>query len=101
MSDIVYGYRAPGNDDDTFQYIGETSVRFESRINEHSRTDKNSSIYKHSQQHNYEASLTNFCVLASGYRNRIDRRLCEALYIKEHKPILNGQKDSHKLELFN
>ena len=100
-SGIVYGYQAPGADDNTYQYIGETSVRFESRIDEHSRTDKNSSIYKHSQQNNYVASSNNFCVLANGYNNRVDRKLCEALYIKNHKPILNTQQESQRLQLFN
>ena len=43
---------------------------------------------------------SNFTILANGYHNWLDRRLCEALFVRDHKPFLNKQKNSHKLELF-
>ena len=100
-SDLVYGYRIPDTRTDSYDYIGESKVRHETRIYEHSYTDKNSSIYKHSQDNNYVASPSNFCILASGYDSWIDRRLCEALFVRDYKPTLNVQKNSHKLELFS
>ena len=99
-SGVIYGYRLPENNTNTYHYIGETSVRFETRINEHIRTDKNSSIFKHAQENNYTASPSNFSILAQGYNNWLDRKLCESLYIKDHKPILNTQRNSYNLELF-
>ena len=100
-SGLVYGYRAPGTETDSYDYIGESKVRHETRIYEHSYTDKNSSVYKHSHEHNYIASQSNFTILANGYHAWIDRRLCEALFVGDYKPLLNRQKISHRLELFN
>ena len=99
-SGVIYGYRLPENNTNTYHYIGETSVRFETRINEHIRRDKNSSIFKHAQENNYTASPSNFSILAQGYNNWLDRKLCESLFIKDHKPILNTQRNSYNLELF-
>ena len=100
-SSLVYGFKIPGLQTDSFHYVGETSVRFETRVYEHGHTDRNSAIYKNSREGNYSVSKTDFCILASGYNKWLDRRLCEALYVKDNKPILNAQKNSHKLELFS
>ena len=97
----MYGFKIPGIETNTYHYIGETSVRYQTRVHEHGYTDKNSAVYKHSQGHNYTASQADFCILANGYNKWIDRRLCEALYVKDYKPFLNVQKKSHKLELFS
>ena len=85
----------------TYQYVGETSVRFETRCYQHAYTDKKSSIYKHSHEHNYLAAPSYFSVLANGYDKWLDRKLCEALFVKDYKPVLNAQKNSHKLHLFS
>ena len=66
----------------------------------HAYTDPNSSILKHSRDNSYIADPSNFTVLAKGYANWKDQKICEALFIKDPKPILNKHKDSHKLELF-
>ena len=99
-SNIVYGYQVPNMETVSYHYIGECKVRHETRMYEHAKTDKNSAIYKHSQEHNYVASPSNFSILANGYHNWLDRRLCEALFVRDYKPFLNRQKNSHKLELF-
>ena len=87
-------------DNDEYHYIGETAVRHETRMYEHAYTDKASAIYKHSHENNYVASASNFNILASGYHNTLDRKLCEALFVKDYKPFLNAQKNSHKIMLF-
>ena len=100
-SKLIYGYHIPGRENETFHYIGESKVRHETRVNEHISTDKNSSVYKHSHENNYNPNSSNFTILAQGYDNWLDRRICEALFVKDYKPILNKQKISHKLELFS
>lgn len=100
QSDLVYGYNIPEVEASTYDYIGQSSVRHETRVYEHAHTDKNSSIYKYSHENNFTASPSDFSILAKGYHNWLDRRICEALYVKDHKPFLNKQKNSHKLELF-
>ena len=99
-SGVIYGYQIPNDNTNAYHYIGETSVRLETRIHEHTRTDKNSAIYKHAQENNYTASQSDFSVLAQGYNKWLDRKLCESLFIKDNKPILNAQKNSYNLELF-
>ena len=99
-SDLVYGYHVPGKETESYHYIGETSVRHETRVYQHGYTDKKSAIYKHSHEHDYVAAPSNFSILASGYHKWFDRKLCEALFVRDHKPFLNIQKNSHKLELF-
>ena len=84
----------------TYHYVGESKVRHETRVHEHISIDKNSSIYQHSHEHGYVPELSNFTILAQGYDNWLDRRICEALFVKDYKPFLNKQKMSHKLELF-
>ena len=39
-------------------------------------------------------------VLAQGYNGWLDRRICESLYARDFQPILNKQKNTHKLVLF-
>ena len=99
-SDLIYGFHVPDMEIDEYHYIGETEVRNETRIYEHGHTDKFSSIYKHSREHNYDVSPSDFTILANGYHNWLDRKLCEALYVRDYKPFLNAQKNSHKLLLF-
>ena len=100
QSALVYGYNIPGIETNSYDYIGQSSVRHETRMYEHAYTDKSSSIYKHSQEYNYTASPINFSILAKGYHSWLDRRICESLFVKDYKPFLNKQKNSHKLEIF-
>ena len=82
-------------------YVGETGVRNGERRYEHIETDKNSAIFKYCRQNQLQATNDDFKILDSGYSNKLNRKLAEALYIKELKPALNEQKKSYKLCLFN
>ena len=64
-------------------------------------TDKNSAVYKHNKAKNVVTSQDNFRILETGYHNTIDRKLAEAIYIKQYTPELNEQVRSFKLCLFN
>ena len=81
--------------------MGETNVRFGTRIYEHRVTDKNSAIYRNSNCNNYEVTGNDFRILEGNYSDTTSRKIAEALYIKENKPILNAQVRSYKLQLFN
>ena len=83
------------------EYVGETKVRFETRPYEHCFTDKESAVYKHAESNNIRISTDDFKILDRGYSNTVDRKLAEALYVKELDPVLNRQKKSYKLHLFN
>ena len=97
QSDCVYSF----NNNGSTKYVGETKVRIESRSHEHCYTDKESSVYKFKEETGEQISPDDFQILDKGYSRRLDRKLAEALYIKELKPILNEQVKSFKLCLFN
>ena len=99
-SNLIYGYRIPDRETESYHYIGMTEVRHETRIYEHIYTDKNSAIYRHKEEHNYVPNPSNFNILAQGYNVWLDRRICESLYARDYQPFLNKQKNTHKLELF-
>ena len=97
---IVYGSNVPTLEDNVFHYVGETKVRHETRTYQHAYIDKNSAVYQHSHEQNFTVDLSNFTSLAKEYPIWINRRICEALFVKDHNPFLNRQKESHKLERF-
>ena len=99
-SNLIYGYKIPGRQTDGYDYIGMSKVRHETRVNEHLNTDKNSAIFQHKEEHNISPSLANFDILAQNYKGWLERRICESLYARDYKPVLNKQKNTHKLELF-
>ena len=76
-------------------------MRLERRTHEHASTDKESAIYKNSEAKNLDVSPEDFQILEKGFPNLLDRRIAESLYVKEHQPKLNEQKDSYRLKLFN
>ena len=96
-SDLIYAFEPEGE----IEYVGETKVRFETRPYEHCFTDKESAVYKHAESNNISISTNDFKILDRGYSNTVDRKLAEALYVKELDPVLNRQKKSYKLHLFN
>ena len=97
QSDCVYAFKQ----ENSTKYVGETSVRFGERTHEHCHTDKKSSVYKYKIQNHVEVSGHDFEILDRGYSRKLNRKLAEALYIKELKPELNEQVKSYKLNLFN
>ena len=76
-------------------------MRYGFRTHEHSFTDKELAIFKHVSEKNLDISDNNFQILEKGYSRTLDRKLAEALYIKELDPVLNRQKKSLNLLLFN
>ena len=50
---------------------------------------------------NFAINQDDFKVLESGYNKVYDRKIAEAIYIKETKPPLNLQTRSYELKLFN
>ena len=77
MSELVYGYCETPNSNKV-SYVGETNVRFGTKLNEHINTDKKSAIFKHIQSTIMVASQDNFKILENV---TVDRKLAEALYI--------------------
>ena len=101
QTNLIYGYTPKGGVSLTEGYIGMTNVRHGKRNEEHATTDKQSGIYKNSIAKNIQVSDDDFIILERGYPKYFDRRIAESLYVKDHSPILNGQKNSYKLTLFN
>ena len=63
-------------------------------------TDKESSIFN-SRIKNLIVSDDDFQILEKSLPKSIDRKIAEALFIKQYNPLLNDQKDSYRLKLFN
>ena len=100
-SDLVYAFKPKYNADPVTEYVGETKVRYGTRTYEHCYTDKESSIFKHKVENNFQVSEDDFEILDKGLNKSVDRKLAEALYVKELDPVLNRQKKSFTLHLFN
>ena len=94
QSGLVYAFKKG-------DYVGETKVRIGDRIHQHCHTDKKSAIYKFKVDNQMQVSKDDFEILDMGYSNTLNRKLAEALFIKELKPKLNEQVKSYKLNLFN
>ena len=103
QTNLVYSYvdEEATYEDNPAEYVGMTNVRLETRVYEHLNTDRNSAVYKHLRRNKKEGLNSDFSVLEGGYEKYLDRRIAEALFAKEKKPYLNGQKKTHKLDLFN
>jgi hypothetical protein len=101
LSNFIYGHDCQNKKCDEGDYVGETSRRRTNRTGEHGGKDKKSWIFLHSSTTKHpRAKDKDFVVLATNYPDRRKRRLCEAMYIRDLKPSLNKQKESHKLMLF-
>ena len=101
QSDLVYAYRPEGNGVLSTDYVGETRVRYETRINQHRFTDKGSAVFKHITTNNINTSPEDFVILDKGYKGVFERKIAESLFIKQLNPKLNEQKLGIKLQLFN
>ena len=97
QSNLIYAFKK----DNSTLYNGETKVRFGDRTDEHTNRDKNSSVYKFLQENPMEVTEDNFEILETGFANKINRKIAEALYIKDFNPPLNERVRSFKLMLFN
>ena len=100
-SNLVYAFKPTYAEKQVTDYVGETNVRLGTRSYEHCHTDKLSAVYKHKVQNNLEVSEADFEILDKGFSKTVDRKLAEALYVRDLDPVLNRQKQSFKLLLFN
>ena len=73
--------------------------RFGTRVHEHCETDKNSAVYKYKSTKKIQISNDNFKVLETGLSKAVDRKLAEALYIKQLNPTIKVK--CFNLKLFN
>ena len=90
------------NDNRRDDYIGEIALRLKERVKDHNGSDKNSYLIKHSIELGHDhVCHGNLKILDKSYNNTFKRNVAEALLIKKHKPSLNVQEKSVKLELFN
>ena len=76
-------------------------MRFGKRTNQHTGEDKTSAVYKYTQAAKVEVDRDDFTILERGYPKYLDRLIAESLFVKDHNPVLNGQKTTYKLRLFN
>ena len=76
-------------------------VRYGTRTYQHLNTDKKLAVFKYIKRHNLDSTEEKFGIIEKGFDQPIDRKLAEALYIKELKPVVNKQVRSFKLQLFN
>ena len=94
QSGLVYAFKRD-------KYVGETKVRYGDQIDQHCHTDKKSAVYKFKVENQIQVSKDAFEILDMGYFNTLNRKLAEALFIKELRPGLNEQVKSYRLNLFN
>ena len=101
QTNCVYAYDSTDDTEcrEKSKYVGETNVRYETRKGEHCRSD--TAVSTHAIGCGHEVNPGNFKILATGYGDWKRRKLAEALYIRDMKPELNRQVQSHKLYLFN
>ena len=97
QTDCVYSFTP--NDDPA--YVGETKVRFGTRTHEHCFTDKKSAVFKFKEANRMDITPEDFQIIDRGYSKTLDRKLAEALHIKDLNPPLNEQVKSYRLCLFN
>ena len=98
---MIYAFKLDEDSEQKIKYVGETKVRFETRTYEHCNTDKASSVYKFKQSNTVGVEQSDFVILEKGFKDLWDRKLAEALYIRDFQPVLNEQVVCHKLKLFN
>ena len=81
---------------------GAARTNKQQRVKDHNGRDKSSHSVKLSIESGRDPVCHgNFRILDKGYNNTFKRKVAEALLIKKHKPSLNVQEKSVKLELFN
>ena len=97
QTDCVYSF-TPIDDP---AYVGEKKVRFGSQTHKHCFTDKKSAVHKYKEANNIDITPEDFQIIDRGYSKMLDRKLAEALHIKDLNPPLNEQVKSYKLCLFN
>ena len=100
-TNLIYRFKSPEEGGNPPRYIGQTKVRYGTRTYEHCNTDKKSAVYKYKRAKNLTISSENFEIIDKGFSRTVDRKLAEALYVKEQDPVLNRQKKTFPILLFN
>ena len=100
--DLIYYSKCPEPNCDK-DYLGETGRRIIERAADHSGKDKQSHLLKHALASNHPVvDLKDLQIIDKNYhRNKSKRKISEALYIKQYRPLLNTQEHSVQLKLFN
>ena len=100
--DLIYYSKCPEPNCDK-DYLGETGRRIIERAADHSGKDKQSHLLKHALTSNHPVvDLKDLKIIDKNYhRNKSKRKISEALYIKQYRPLLNTQEHSVQLKLFN
>ena len=88
---LVYCVKSPDQSCNQ-DYLGETGRRIIERAADHSGKDKHSHLFKHACNENHKHV---------DLGNRFERKISEALNIKQYKPKLNTQEQSILLKLFD
>ena len=73
------------------------------RIIDHAGRDSNSYVYKHCMETGHRSpDISDFKIIGSNFRKNVfERKIVEALLIKQLKPTLNKQEKSIELKPFN
>ena len=100
--DLIYYSKCqePNCDQD---YLGETGRRMIERAADHCGKDKQSYLLRHALISNHPVvDLKDLKIIDKNYHgNKYKRKISEALYIKQYRPLLNAQEQSVQLKLFN
>ena len=101
-SDLTYLVKCPEKTCSE-KYLRETARRINERVLEHPGKDEKSHMLRHTFQSGHPSVLLNeFKILRKGFNNnRVNRKISEALLIKQYRPNLSTQENSVSLELYN
>ena len=84
-------------------YVGESAWSITERITDHSGTEQNLYLFKHSciKKHP-ESSKTYFKIISSRFKNNCCRRIIAKVFlIRQIKPSLNVQEKPYELDMSN
>ena len=84
-------------------YLGKTGRRIIKRVADHFEKDKQSDLLKHALTTNHPiVDLKDLKIIEKNFHgNKYKRKISEALYIKQHRPVVNAQEHSVPLKLLN
>ena len=99
---VIYFGKCP-EQNCTDNYFLEFARRISKRIIDHGGRDKTSRIFRDTVVNDHRnASYDDFEIIGTGFRNSAFKRdVAQALLIKGLRPILNFQRKSVELKLFN
>ena len=98
--DLIYYSKCPETNCDK-DYLSETGRRIIERAADHCGKDKQSHLLKHALISNHPVvDVKDLTSINKNYHgNKYNRKISEALYIKQYRPLLNAQEHSVQLKL--